>query len=194
MLCFDCFSDFKFFLLNVFADNDDFVGWTWKSSTTSLRIQIFSSASSFQSKISDNFFAWNGIDSNVKIASCTYRSDDDDLKYEIQFKGSQLTGTTMATTGIYTRGFLGIGWSLKNFWTFTGEVEKAIITLDTRSSDGLLSQSNSRQVKTIIHELGHTLALDHPDCGSTAIMQQGYTLPAALNIQTHDRDNLRAKW
>lgn len=100
----------------------------------------------------------------------------------------------MANTGIYTRGFLGIGWSLKNFWSFTGNVEKAVITLDTRSSGGLLSQSDQNQIKTIVHELGHALALDHPDCGSTAIMQQGYSSPAALTIQSHDSDNLKSKW
>jgi hypothetical protein len=54
--------------------------------------------------------------------------------------------------------------------------------------------------KTIIHEFGHVLKLAHPTCSSNSVMHQGPPRigGGAANISptvdTHDRNNLRAKW
>lgn len=185
-----------FFLLTIypsiiFADNNDFVPAKW-ANPQGLRMQWFKSADDYFSSImSGNFSKWNGIDSNICIIKYYYNSNNSDLGYEIRVIGAKLKNSTMATTAMYKK-LLGVDVSV-NFWSYTGVISKMVIAMDTRG-DGLLSKSPSQKTKTFLHEVGHTLCLDHPNCGSTAIMQQGFSSPAALTIQTHDKNNLKAKW
>lgn len=71
-----------------------------------------------------------------------------------------------------------------------------MIILNSDINVGLLSKSGPQQDAVIKHELGHILALAHPDNEPTTvcIMQSGFDYPASLAIQSHDRQNLIAKW
>ena len=112
---------------NVVADNNDYVGWTW-AQPTNLSTQVFTSADRYRSQImsGDLSFKWNYITPyKVFVKSCDYRSDDYDLGKYISIRGAQLTGSTLATCGIYTK-TLGI-WIQRNFWTYTGTVGRAVI-------------------------------------------------------------------
>ncbi len=76
---------------------------------------------------------------------------------------------------------------------FTGKVAKAKIYLDN-DQYGLRDWGPAEQEKVIIHELGHALALTHPECGAYAVMQQGVGNYGALTIQYHDESCLKMKW
>lgn len=178
--------------LPAFADTDDYVDWDWGGEEDGLKIQRFSSADDFSSNVHAVRYDWNSIDNDVMFKEYLFRADDINYYYQIRVYGVELTGTTLASCGIYDT-ILGVDIA-KNFWTFTGTVDVAKIKLDTRSSGSLLDKTDAQQQKTVTHEIGHALALDHPDCASTAIMQQGYSSPAALSIQSHDENNLSSKW
>lgn len=171
----------------------DYYAWTWESDTTQLRVQRFRSANMYASDISAVWRDWNDISPNIRLVALgSTTATPEELGYEIEIKGKELSGTTMAQTSIYTKDSQG-NWTPELSLFFTGEIQKAVIWLDTRSS-GLYARTDAEQRKTITHELGHALALAHPTCGNAALMIQGYTPPATLTIQWHDEVNLQFKW
>lgn len=102
-----------------------------------------------------------------------------------------LTGTTLASTGVYSKNILGV-YTHQDFWTFTGKVSKAVITIDTSGNFG--KQTDTWEKKTIIHVLGHALGLDHPSCTNRAIMHQTKSSYVSSTMQSHDQDCLIEKW
>lgn len=176
----------------VFAHTDSFP-WTWNINPTQLRVQRFRSADVYASDVQAVWRNWNDISTNIRLISLTTTTaTPEDLGHEIQIIGQPLSGDTMARTAIWTKDSKG-NWIPQLIATFTGQVQKAIITLDTRI-DGLQSYGDTQQRKTIMHELGHALALSHPSCNCSALMHQTYNPPAAMTIQYHDKNHLRAKW
>ena len=181
--------------LNVFAN--DIFPWTYKRNIGDLRMQtMVSAANLYSDRINETFFLWNGI-SLPRISGNTYTPNNNSLGYEIEVKAQPLTGTTLAYCRIYTRHWWGN--RTRDIELYTGQIDFAEIVLDSRndSNDRLINQAHERQRKTITHEIGHALALDHPAALSIyAIMQQGYgPYPnATLTIQQYDRNNLITKW
>lgn len=139
----------------------------------------------------DVYQNWNDISSAVSIDGFTYYADGTNQNKEIQIVGAALTGTTLANTGVYSKNVLGV-YTIQNFWTYTGKVSKAVITIDT--SDRFSGQTDTWERKTIMHELGHALALDHPSCTDPAIMHQSDSDYVSSSIQSHDEDCLIEKW
>lgn len=173
------------------ASCGEYVDWTWKNGTSSLSVQVFPSAYDFYDNIYAVYQKWNGISSAVSIDSFTYYADGTNQNKDIQIVGAELTGTTLANTGVYSKNILGV-YTQQNFWTYTGKVSKAVITIDTSGRFG--GQTDTWEQKTIIHELGHALALDHPSCTNPAIMHQTSSDYVKSSIQSHDKECLIAKW
>lgn len=173
------------------ASCGEYVDWTWKNGTSSLSVQVFPSAYEFYDNIYAVYDKWNDISSEVSIDGFTYYADGTNQNKDIQIFGAALTGTTLASTGVYSKNILGV-YTQQNFWTFTGKVSKAVITIDTSGRFG--RQTDTWEQKTIIHELGHALALDHPSCTNPAIMHQTSSSYVSSSIQSHDEDCLVEKW
>lgn len=151
------------------ASCGEYVDWTWKNGTSSLSVQLFPSAYDFYDNIYAVYQSWNDISSEVSIDGFTYYADGTNQNKDIQIVGAALTGTTLANTGIYSKNTLGV-YTQQGFWSYTGKVSKAVITIDTSGRFG--GQTDTWERKTIIHELGHALALDHPSCTNRAIMHK----------------------
>jgi predicted Zn-dependent protease len=171
-----------------YADTDDVFPFTWGVDTTDFSVQAFTTT--FTDKIQTHSYDWNGIDNNIFVSSTTWNIYMDDEGCDIKFYETDLPGTTIGRTKFYNKS-LGIYWEVS--YSYTGSIEQSRIYLDN-ASGGLGDLSDEWQVKTIVHEIGHALALAHPDCGSDALMQQGQSSPAKSTIQTHDEDNLKNKW
>lgn len=176
------------FVSNIYADNNDYFPFTWGIATNNLTIQDFTTT--FDDKVTAVWNSWNSIDSNVWISSYTWNADMKDEKCNIKIYEDNLTGTTIGITKFYND--VWYGWSEVQ-WNYTETIEMSKIYLDN-ASDGLGTLTDTWIKKTIIHEIGHALAMSHPDCGSDALMQQGQSSPAKSTIQQHDKDNLKAKW
>jgi len=166
----------------------DYNRWTWKSSTTSLRIRVFPTASLYHQRISRAAFNWNYISSEIQILSVTTSS----LDLPIEIHGKSFSGTKMGECLIYSVDSKG-NYKLEISHTYTGQVAKAKIYLDN-DDQGLVNCSYAEQEKVITHELGHAFALTHPVCGAYALMQQGFGPLGALTIQSHDKSCLKMKW
>lgn len=176
---------------SVVAHPLDYYDWTWKSSTTSLRVQIHPTAYPYHYPISQVAFDWNYISPNVRILSVTTSTTGD---LPIQIHGKPLQPGVLGQTKIFSVDSKG-NYKAKISHTYFGEVAKVEIYLDNDYDDnGLRYCSTAEQKKVITHELGHALALRHPECGWVAIMQQGFDNYAGLTIQEHDIICLRAKW
>ena len=173
------------------ASCGEYVGWTWKNGTSSLSVQLFPSAYDFYDNIYAVYQEWNDISSAVSIDGFTYYTDGTNQNKDIQIVGAALTGSTLANTGIYSKNNLGV-YTHQNFWSFTGKVSKAVITIDTSGTFG--GQTDTWERKTVIHELGHALALDHPSCTNRAIMHQTRSPYVSSSMQSHDEDCLVEKW
>ena len=172
------------------ASCGEYVDWTWKNGTSSLSVQLFPSAYDFYDNIYAVYQSWNDISSEVSIDGFTYYADGTNQNKDIQIVGAALTGTTLANTGIYSKNTLGV-YTQQGFWSYTGKVSKAVITIDTSGRFG--GQTDTWERKTIIHELGHALALDHPSCTNRAIMHKTSSSYVSSSMQSHDRDCLIEK-
>lgn len=168
-----------------FADTDDYCSGTW-SDPTNIRVQWFNSAYTYCSAFTSCPNWWNGISNNLKIT--TIRSNtDDDAGYEIRIYGSSIISSA-ATTQNYVK-VLGVPIP-----TWSGSWAYSIVTINTTEFS---SASTSLKKKIIVHEVGHSLGLDHPAPDSShtsinAIMKQGDN--GYYTIQTHDMDNIKAKY
>lgn len=162
-----------------------------ENGTSSLSVQMFPSAYDFYDNIYAVYQSWNDISSAVSIDGFTYYADGTNQNKDIQIVGAALTGTTLANTSIYSKNILGV-YTQQGFWSYTGKVSKAVITIDTSGRFG--GQTDTWERKTIIHELGHALALDHPSCTNRAIMHQTSSSYVSSSMQSHDRDCLIEKW
>lgn len=173
------------------ASCGEYADWTWNNGTSSLSVQVFPSAYDFYDNIYAVYQKWNGLSSVVSIDSFTYYTDGTNQNKDIQIVGAELTGTTLASTGVYSKNILGV-YTQQNWNTYTGKVSKAVITIDTSGRFG--GQTDTWEQKTIIHELGHALALDYPSCTNPAIMHQTSSAYVKSSIQSHDKECLIAKW
>lgn len=173
------------------ASCSEYVGWTWKNGTSSLSVQVFPSAYDYYDNIYAVYQEWNNISSAVSIDGFTYYANGTNQNKDIQIVGAELTGSALASTGVYSKNIFGV-YTHENFWTFTGKASKVVITIDTSGTFG--TQTDTWQQKTIIHELGHALALDHPTCTDPAVMHQSISPYVSSSMQSHDEDCLIEKW
>lgn len=173
------------------ASCGEYVGWTWKNGTSSLSVQVFPSAYDFYDNIYAVYQEWNDISSAVSTHTFTYYADGTDQNKDIQIVGAALTGTTLAVTVVCSKDVFG-DYIAQDFRTFTGKVRKAVIIIDTSGTFG--GYTDTWQKKTIIHELGHALALDHPSCTNRAIMHPTASPYVSSSMQSHDEDCIIEKW
>lgn len=169
----------------VYADTDDYCSGSWKNSS-SLTIQWYDTICDSFKSTSIGFW-WNGYTDNVNIGSQSI-GQSTNQGCDIRIKGSSSI-SSWASTQNYIK-VLGVSipsWSQN--WSHS------IVTVNTSSY--LMDKSIYLQKKVIVHEIGHALGLDHPapDNSHTdikAIMKQGDN--GYYTIQSHDGDNLRAKY
>ena len=171
-----------------------YYGWTWanKKNQTGLNVKMCSSDFYNNLDASRSIFTWNGISSKVKISQYSYSANSSNTA-DINIHSEKFTGSTIGITRLYKitgpGNYVEVPISSRNI-----NIAQARIGL----SPSLLGSSNSTQrYKTVIHEVGHALALMHPvlnNCTERAVMQQSSTSYAATAITQHDRKNLIAKW
>lgn len=173
-------------MCTVLADNNDFCSGYWPSSQ-SLTIAIHPSGNPFQSYVKNNYSQWNGISNNLKFIRCDLTGPYFNSG-NINIYGENLPsayGEALNWVEVYG-GYNQPSWS--------GKWVTSTINLDTTSgSAGLLSKSENFKKKVVIHELGHSLGLDHPDHSYyNAIMHDGDN--GYYTVQAHDKDNINAKY
>ena len=177
-----------------FACSKAYYGWTWADNKNASGLTVKMCSSEFYNNLSasNSIFTWNGISSKVKISSYSYSGDSSNTA-DINIRSANLTGTTIGVTHIYKKNVLG-GYTEVSISSSNAKIAQARIEL----SPSLLSANSSTQrYKTVIHEIGHALALMHPvliNCTNRAVLQQSSTSYSATTIVQHDRTNLIAKW
>ena len=170
--------------------------FTWANGSTSISMQIFSSAySDYYTKLNNNYTSWNGISSKASLGTLTYNSNGTNSNKDIEIHGQNLTGSLYGYVELYSKNILGIVTDRSSeVLTYTGTIFRAKVYLDTRQSGSVLSLSDSWIVHNVMHELGHCLALSHPGCTNSALMHQTASSYVSTSITTHDKNNLKAKW
>lgn len=177
------------------ACTNAYFSWTWNNSVDSYALTVNNYSTDFYNQISasDCVFVWNNISSNIRISSYTYGgmgNIEEDYSGDINLYSSDLPGDILGITDLY-KNLVG---SYVPVSPMSGEkIIHARIQLDT----SLLNEQSGWKNCTIIHEIGHALALRHPievNCTSRCVMQQASSSYVTTTIATHDQNNLRAKW
>lgn len=130
---------------------------------------------------------WNGKSSQVSVnKSSTVNSANDAYKVYV---GSTSDPTVFGQTVCYTKDFASnySQTSLVNDWF------KCQVTLfDTNMTTYKLTQT--QRLQTAIHEIGHTLKLDHSSAPAYTSVMIDSLIDQASTPQTIDYQDLKSKW
>ena len=164
--------------------------WVYDASvsTTDLSVKFCSTAYRFHILSGTGVMVWNGISSNIHISSYTATTDSGAIDADINMFSYEREGDEMGRTFYYKR---------NNATGTISEVEHPTDTItQTRIvfNPALFELESAEMHKTVIHEIGHSLALMHPSCNSMSVMYQRNMPYEATTIQQHDRMTLMSKW
>lgn len=126
---------------------------------------------------------WNGITSkcNIGYVATVNSEEPNDCDIVVNtFSGDPSDGTTAQTS-----------------YSVTGNIidpELRAMSLNRYYFDNNSDFGSEKMKRTLTHETGHVFGLDHPECGSIAIMQQSRYFDeglASYNIEFHDSNSLK---
>lgn len=178
-------------------------GW---EDASHLEVQVHPSAIEFCeqegaisiSQLTDAIQSWNGISSKVSFDEVRCSPDGASEDYmmegvEVHFYAYEEIDTdTLAFTEAYTEDTSGEIVKIMNLWTDPSKYAQARIYLNQTK---LLGHTIRSQKKTVTHEAGHALGLDHPSCKDKAIMWQTKDSDyVSYEITEHDEYNILHKY
>ena len=125
---------------------------------------------------------WNGISSKVSMTSTT----SDTAKVSVYAETTTQNGLLGLVVPYYETisGSISEDTNLTKTWIFCD-------LFGYYNQMQSFNMTDSQIISNYAHEFGHTLSLSHPSSSVTALMKQGIQ---SIKPQTHDKNNLKAKW
>lgn len=164
--------------------------WVWDSSVTPTALSVKLCSSQYQNSLSssNSIFVWNGISSGIRITSYTAAADSATMDADINMQFGTLSNGVWGRTRYYTRN--PATGTLMEVSNTTISVLQVRLTF----SENIFDDGTAYANRTVMHEMGHALALRHPTCTASAVMHQRTSSYHAMTIKQHDKDLLEEKW
>lgn len=171
-------------------------GSTYNQSNARFYVQDSAIGGIFTANSYQSIFNWNGKSSKVKIAAVLFHTygmpSYPDYFYITGKKYPNYSAIRAEVKPIDFNGNIGGPYINNLDWSYVS------MSVNTNSSSAAFNDVTNASVaakKVIMHEVGHVLKLEHPDCKYNAVMRQGFIGQYVANtIQSHDINNLRSKW
>lgn len=131
---------------------------------------------------------WNALSNSVNIGKQNNTTDYPD-KYYIGTTVNEPDSCLLGQQIPYRKNILGVivGASNSQTWVYS-----TVAMYHNSMTDCLgYNMSNAQITSNATHELGHTLALDHPTTTSSSVMKQGVQ---SIGPQSYDFFDIAAKW
>jgi len=174
--------------MNTFVNYDvEVLAGRWQNASN-LSVQAFSSITNSVNNWDNlrTYLQWNFHSNNVNFQPFQTHPNNISLGADFEMTGQALSGNQVGVTYLYKSGPSGLVPILYPY-TDSSPFARADIRIKTGIIPSILT-------RTVVHEFGHGLGLDHPVCGDEALMRQDTDPLHAKNITFHDCHNLQSKY